>query len=125
MPKHTSAPKRKKKKTVRSQNTDSRPRQSWFAGHVYKRLSLHPSPCDPQAARLQAHRTEDIRCKGLKNVGHTCYINCIVQYIVNSPVTAFFLTGLVPEDPADAVNDPLHPLQVSASQRRELIRQLV
>eukprot|EP00892_Ulva_mutabilis_P006872 jgi/Ulvmu1/4557/UM002_0285.1 len=86
MPNHSSAPKRKKKKT--------------------------------------AHRTEDIRCKGLKNVGHTCYINCIVQYIVNSPVTAFFLTGLVPDDPSDTIKDPLHPLQVSAQQRREVVRQL-
>lgn len=74
---------------------------------------------------LQAHRNEDIRCKGLKNVGHTCYINCIVQYIVNSPVTAFFLTGLVPEDPADAAKEPNHPFQASAANRRDLIRQLV
>lgn len=74
---------------------------------------------------LQAHRNEDIRCKGLKNVGHTCYINCIVQYIVNSPVTAFFLTGLVPEDPADVAKEPNHPFQASAQNRRDLIRQLV
>lgn len=80
---------------------------------------------DRLTAFVQAHRNEDIRCKGLKNIGHTCYINCIIQYIVNSPVTAFFLTGLVPEDPPDAAVEPDHPLQVSARQRRDLVRQLV